>query len=411
MPFLFHNTLNDLLTSPHRLPFVWLILMSLVTSCSTSILVESTSSRRPYDFEASALHPEVVTYLHSGTLSVYINLDRDELLYTRDGENTPFTSKVLVQINDERWIWTDTLTSETPRWLSNKFDLNNIVTEGSKETGSWLSFEITDQNRNSSIKNAAEISEVLLWNLNENWPLSNSNAATGTPLKIISARPNSWKVSHVVPPNSLPAPPFSRYRNPLDTLTAAPHSIVDEDWITLEGVQKFASTSNDMEFVIYGRHEDFPDAKDVLFLIESTRYIATRSEYSAMQKASHPKEALDDFWLSCGKSPEKSKELIKTYYARVEEANRYFSGLLEGWRTDRGMIHIIHGVPNRVRRDYWNEYWTYGEEGTSNTLTFRFRRRRHELDNNVFKLERNIVFKSTWDRMVTSWRNGRVQRD
>jgi GWxTD domain-containing protein len=318
---------------------------------------------------------------------------------------------VLVQLNDERWIWTDTLTSETPRWLSNKFDLNNIISEGSKETGSWLGFEITDQNRNSSIKNAAEIREVLIWNLNENWPLSNSNAATGTPLKIISAGTSTWNVFHVVPPKSLPAPPFSRYRNPLDTLTAAPHSIIEEDWITLEGVQKFTSTSNDMEFVIYGRHEDFPDAKDVLFLIESTRYIATRSEYSAMQMASHPKESLDDFWLSCGKSPEKSKELIKTYYARVEEANRYFSGLLEGWRTDRGMIHIVHGVPNRVRRDYWNEYWTYGEEGTSNTLTFRFRRRQHELDNNLFKLERNIVFKSTWDRMVTSWRNGRVQRD
>lgn len=385
--------------------------MSLLTSCSTSRLVDSTSSRRPYDFEASALHPEVVTYHHSGTLSVYINIDRDELLYTRDGENTPFTSKVLVQLNDERWIWTDTLTSETPRWLSNKFDLNNIITAGSEEDGTWLSFEITDQNRNTSIKNVAEIRDVLIWNLNENWPLSNSNAATGTPLKIMSARPSTWNVSHVIPPKSLPAPPFSRYRNPLDTLTASPHSITEENWITLEGVQKFTSPSNDMEFLIYGRHEDFPDAKDVLFLIESTRYIATRSEYAAMQNASHPKEALDDFWLSCGKSPEKSKALIKTYYERVEEANRYFSGILEGWRTDRGMIHIIHGVPNKVRRDYWNEYWTYGEEGTSNTLTFRFRRRRHELDNNTFKLERNIVFKSTWDRMVTSWRNGRVQRD
>ena len=385
--------------------------MSLFSSCSTSTLVDSTSSRRPYDFEASTLHPEVVTYLHSGTLSVYINIDRDELLYTREGENTPFTSKVLVQLNDVRWIWTDTLKSETPRWLTNKFDLNNILSEGAIQAGDWLSYNITDQNRNSSIKNAAEIREVLIWNLNENWPLSNANAATGTPLKIISSGSSTWNVSHVIPQKSLPAPPFSRYSNPLDTLTAPAHSIIEEDWITLEGVQKFTSPTNDIEFVIYGRHEDFPAAKDVLFLIESTRYIATRSEYAAMQKVSHPKEALDDFWLSCGKSPEKSKELIKTYYARVEEANRYFSGLLEGWRTDRGMIHIIHGVPNRVRRDYWNEYWTYGEEGTSNTLTFRFRRRPHTLDNNAFKLERNIVFKLTWDRMVTSWRNGRVQRD
>ena len=173
--------------------------MSLFSSCSTSTLVDSTSSRRPYDFEATTLHPEVVTYLHSGTLSVYINIDRDELLYTREGENTPFTSKVLVQLNDVRWIWTDTLKSETPRWLTNKFDLNNILSEGAIQAGDWLSYNITDQNRNSSIKNAAEIREVLIWNLNENWPLSNANAATGTPLKIISAGSSTWNVSHVIP--------------------------------------------------------------------------------------------------------------------------------------------------------------------------------------------------------------------
>ena len=157
--------------------------MSLLTSCSTSILVDSTSSRRPYDFEASALHPEVITYLHSGTLSVYINVDRDELLYTRDGENTPFTSNVLVQLNDERWIWTDTLTSETPRWLSNKFDLNNFIPAGSEETGTWLNYEITDQNRNSSIKNAAEIREVLIWNLKEIGPCQIRMLRLGRPLK------------------------------------------------------------------------------------------------------------------------------------------------------------------------------------------------------------------------------------
>ena len=397
--------------SPINLTLVWFILISLLISCSPSLLIESKSSRRPYDYEASTLHPEISTYLHSDTLSVYINIDRDELLYTREGDNTPFTAKALVQLNEQSWIWTDTLTSETPRWIYNRFDLMNFITVESTEYSSWLNFVITDQNRNSSIKDAVEIREVLIWNMSENWPLSESNAAIGTPIKIISKGQSSWNVSHVVPDKSLPAPPFSRYRNPLDTLTAFPHSIIEDSWIVINGVQKFKSNYSDVEFLIHGRHEDFPDAKDVLFLIESTRYITTRSEYSAMQNASHPKEALDDFWLSCGKSPEKSKELIKIYYSRVEEANRYFSGLLEGWRTDRGMIHIIHGVPNRVRRDYWNEYWTYGEEGTSNTLIFRFRRRSHELDNNVFKLERNIVFRSTWDRMVTSWRNGRVQRD
>jgi GWxTD domain-containing protein len=281
----------------------------------------------------------------------------------------------------------------------------------SQESSDWLDYVITDQNRNSSIKDAIEIRDVLVWNLHENWPMSGSNATIGTPIKIVSEDVITWNVSHVVPVKSLPAPPFSRYRNPLDTLTAFPHSVIDDSWIVLNGVQKFTSPSSDIEIVIHGRNIDFPKAKDVLFLVESTRYIATRREYSAMQNASHPKEALDEFWLSCGKSPEKTKELIKIYYSRVEEANRYFSGLQEGWRTDRGMIHIIHGIPNRVRRDYWNEFWTYGEEGTSNTLTFRFKRRRHDFDNNRFRLERNIIFRTTWDRMITSWRNGRVHRD
>ena len=95
----------------------------------------------------------------------------------------------------------------------------------------------------------------------------------------------------------------------------------------------------------------------------------------------------------------------------MEEANLSFSGLQEGWRTDRGMIHIIYGVPYRVRRDYWTETWIYGEEGTTNTLTFRFKRKIHDLDNNRYKLERSITYRSSWDRMVTSWRNGRVQND
>ena len=403
--------MNDLHKSPLSSYIAGFIICSLIASCSPSVFVESTSSRRPYDYESSTLHPEITTYLHSDIISVYINLDRDELLYTRDGENTPFTTKVLVQLNGDSWIWSDTLTSETPRWLYNRFDLTSSKSAESKESSEWLDYAITDKNRNSSIKDAIEIRDVLVWNMLENWPISSSYAAVGTPIKIISDDLNMWHVSHVVPDNSLPAPPFSRYRNPIDTLTAFPHSVIDDSWIILDGVQKFTSPTSDSELIIHGRNEDFPVAKDVLFLLESTRYIATRSEYSTIQNASHPKEALDEFWLSCGKSPEKTKELIKIYYSRVEEANRYFSGLQEGWRTDRGMIHIIHGVPNRVRRDYWNEFWTYGEEGTTNTLTFRFRRRRHDLDNNRFRLERNIIYRSTWERMITSWRNGRVHRD
>ena len=157
--------MKDLHQSPLDLTLVWFILISLLISCSPSLLIESKSSRRPYDYEASTLHPEISTYLHSDTLSVYINIDRDELLYTREGDNKPFTAKALVQLNEQSWIWSDTLKSETPRWIYNRFDIMNFITEESTEYSSWLNFVITDQNRNSSIKDAVEIRKVLLWNM------------------------------------------------------------------------------------------------------------------------------------------------------------------------------------------------------------------------------------------------------
>ena len=83
----------------------------------------------------------------------------------------------------------------------------------------------------------------------------------------------------------------------------------------------------------------------------------------------------------------------------------------EGWRTDRGMIHIVMGVPDKVRRDKWNEVWLYGDEDNPNSVVFVFNQREHRLDDNIYVLDRSAMYRNTWDRVVTSWRNGRVQGD
>ena len=80
----------------------------------------------------------------------------------------------------------------------------------------------------------------------------------------------------------------------------------------------------------------------------------------------------------------------------------------EGWRTDRGMVHIVMGVPDMIRRFSWREVWIYGDEGTSNCIIYIFNKRSHDLDDNIFILDRNIAYRGSWDRMVTAWRNGRI---
>jgi len=150
--------------------------------------------------------------------------------------------------------------------------------------------------------------------------------------------------------------------------------------------------------------------RDLDEMIRATRYIAKRDEYQTMRKARDPKRALDEFWLQFGEDPEEARQLIATYYGRVREANVHFSGLKEGWCTDRGMVHIIFGHADRVRRDRIGETWIYGDEGDVNALVFRFSRRERGDDFNAFELERYPGFRSPWEAMVGSWRRGKVRK-
>ena len=142
----------------------------------------------------------------------------------------------------------------------------------------------------------------------------------------------------------MPAPPFSGSRNPLDTVRARPFDHCDGKWTVVDGCQFLYNPETNRNLIINGRTADFPKSINVVDLINSTRYIATRDEYEKLQTAEHPKLALDEFWLKCGGNENKAKRLISTYYDRVEEANTFFSGMQEGWRTDRGMVHIVMGV-------------------------------------------------------------------
>ena len=158
------------------------------------------------------------------------------------------------------------------------------------------------------------------------------------------------------------------------------------------------------------RRAHFPEMRDLDEMIRATRFIAKRQEYQSMREARDPKRALDEFWLDFTDDADASRRLIATYYGRVHEANVHFSGLKEGWCTDRGMVHIIFGHADRIRRDRFGETWIYGDEGDVNSLVFRFSRQDRGDDFNAFELERYPGFRSPWEAMVGSWRRGKVRK-
>ncbi|MGB1384167.1 MAG: GWxTD domain-containing protein [Flavobacteriales bacterium] len=405
----------------------WVGLMLVAaTGCSISSL-QTPSQRRPYDREASSLHPEITLHrkVANTEVDVYFRVPREELLYSRMDGSSPFVAQIQVQVGDTMWHLLDTAWADSPRMLTQQWNYR------SGPLRAWEDVTVTDVLRNAAVTARKAVgpedrwgsTDVLIWSQAQDWPLSGEHAQTGDTLllhlphqlAVTATQPVVWDMSNAAAPTNLPPPPYSSARLRWDTLQPTPLGALEADSLIVlvvpDGTTLLQWQGSGLALRFHGTSGNFPSVVSPNELIAPLRYIASRSEFHRLQSAEHPKIALDEFWLACNPSSEAARSLLNTYYDRVEEANLAFSGLVEGWRTDRGMIHVVFGVPQRVRRDAWNEYWIYGEEGTANALTFHFRRRSNLLDDNYFELQRSIQFRSVWDRGISNWRNGRVRGD
>ena len=146
-------------------------------------------------------------------------------------------------------------------------------------------------------------------------------------------------------------------------------------------------------------------------MLKPLRYITSMQEFDRIQKATDTRKAVERFWLDAAGDRERAREAIRIYYSRVENANRHFSSLVEGWRTDRGLVHIIFGVPTTIYKNDRSETWIYGEENNLMSLTFNFVKRTSAFSDNDLVLDRDPMLKGAWYRNVESWRNARVYQN
>ncbi|HRY33601.1 MAG TPA: GWxTD domain-containing protein [Bacteroidales bacterium] len=165
-----------------------------------------------------------------------------------------------------------------------------------------------------------------------------------------------------------------------------------------------ADSSRKEGFTLFLHGIDFPRITTVDGTLEPLRYITTSREYQALTSAASIKLAIDSFWLeNCG-NINRARAQIAKYYNRVQDANRYFTSYLEGWKTDRGMIYMIFGPPTHVFRDINTENWVYGDAGYSLSLRFSFVRVDNPFTYNDFNLYRNPTYKEVWYHAVENWR-------
>lgn len=252
----------------------------------------------------------------------------------------------------------------------------------------------------------------------DNLPLFNDHVRPGTTLKIQAERlaGRTLRVDHYPPAGQLPPPVFVNARPP------GPDAPPDSSFsvqVGPDGLFRFttgtggfyhfrADTTSREGYTLFVPTESYPAVTTAESMLPPLRYITSAKEWEALSTAPRPRQQVERFWLDAAGSRERAREAIAAYYGRVESANRNFTSYTEGWKSDRGLVHIIFGIPSTIRRDDKGETWIYGDETNLMSLSFTFVRRKGPFSDNDLVLQRDARLKSAWYRNVESWRNGRV---
>lgn len=228
-------------------------------------------------------------------------------------------------------------------------------------------------------------------------------------------------VQRSAPRTSLPPPVFSTQATPEAAGPAKPdstfsvlvdangHFVIDLD---RPGAYRInGDTARSTGYTMHAGAEAYPIVVSPADLLPPLRYITSNQEFERISRATDLRGAVEHFWIDAAGDHERGREAIRIFYGRVENANRHFTGEAEGWRTDRGLVHIIFGVPTTIYRTDQGETWIFGEENNLMSLSFNFVRRNGSANENDLVLQRDPLLKGAWYRNVESWRNGRVYQN
>ena len=157
----------------------------------------------------------------------------------------------------------------------------------------------------------------------------------------------------------------------------------------------------------------FPGQSTAPEVIEPLLYLTTAAERQALLKAPDPKRAIDHFWLTAaGGDQARGRELIRSYYGRVTTANEVFTEHKAGWLTDRGLLYVVLGPPQSVRRlADGTERWHYDQAGRQGeAVAFTFRPRPSTLAPDNYELVRRPEYELLWYAAVEQWRRTTTAR-
>ena len=434
-----------------------IVLFSILTfsGCFTSSKISNRNLSYIYTKESGILHPKFIVFHISDTISrIYYLINSKELLYSRENDKQEFTanfafsyrlyqsleSKELLDsaskqhlipaYKNPEFIGTRSANAQDYSYRQISKTGQQIINYIDFKAGSpntyLLEAAVFDIKRNQTAKTFINIDKRTKFN-RQNFLIESQ--AKETPVFSENITSNEYFSIHCNDPYMsalfvgyfkmnfpISLPPFSvesqkslfMSRDSAFVLQFSDSNIATFQ-LQKDGVYHFQiDTVIEDGLTLFRYYDDFPKVTSVEQLIEPLRYITTKQEYEEMLNHENKKTALDNFWLKATGNPDRGKHLIREYYNRIQDANEFFTSYMEGWKTDRGMIYIVYGIPDIVYKSSASEIWIYGEENNLMSLNFAFDKISNSFTDNDYVLNRSPIYKSSWYNAVEAWRQGIV---
>jgi GWxTD domain-containing protein len=401
--------------------------------CSSTNKISNRNLAYLYSPGSNFIEPEYrIVNVTKDTSRLFFSIRPSDLLYVKRDTSTEFYSSYSISYT----IYNSYENKEVVDTGSTYFEYQQVLDSDSPIRGSMdisiaggsdyvLQVMLTDHHRNQAVATFLELDKTgdqsannfLVMDMDLQVPLLTDHIHRDTEIRMISTisnRDSIW-LRYYDRSYPLPRPPFSAS----DLKTISYKSDVAE-WIRLDerlliseqGIYHFQfDTLSDEGITLFRFNDDYPRITSAEELIEPLRYLTTMDEYLKLKGSADKKAAIDEFWLQLSGSHERGRVLIKSYYSRVQFANKHFHSYLEGWKTDRGLIYIIFGPPGTIYRSDDSESWNYGQMNSYSSLIFTFDKVENPFTNDDYHLRRAAIYESPWYRAVDSWRSGRVVND
>lgn len=204
------------------------------------------------------------------------------------------------------------------------------------------------------------------------------------------------------------SPPFAEKENRVDPLLVADSVFWIEPntpaMLRAQGLYLIQDDTTKAQGVAFRvENETYPKLSQIVDLAPPLIFLTTREEFERIVKAGGNKAEFDKMIIEITKDKERAKTFMRSYYRRIELANQYFTSYKEGWKTDRGMIYLIYGLPDDVTYTGSTEVWNY--RSFDSRFTFVKNGSIYSPDN--FILVRDKRFADSWYSTIDLWRKSR----